>query len=371
MEIIIEITALSRSGPGLGRDASGRVIFVPLTAPGDKVRVEIVSEEKRYAEGRLLEILSASPQRVVAPCPAFGACGGCQWQHIPYSLQWSTKRDGVRHSLTRVGVNSASIPWKDFPADRVWEYRNRIQIRGFRDKIGFYGKGSNLIVPIDRCEIARPELNARLAEARESGQNREREYKLELEVFPDGTVTEAWNKGHSAHGFRQVHDEQNVKLQNWVADHAGSGGILLDLYGGSGNLSLPISKRFSEVHTVDFGASLKPPHGAPPHHRFHQSGVKEWLEKNASSLKSSSEEIRIILDPPREGLGNELVPIVNILQELRVQETLLIGCDSDQWARATARFLRKKWKLKGLGALDFFPQTSHVEALSCMIGPQP
>src|SRR4051812_46602980 len=98
-EEVLRITDLSRGGAGVSRDPSGRVVFVPYSAPGDLVRVRIVEAEKRYAQGEILEILEPSVERQVPPCPVFGKCGGCQWQHLPYSLQWSTKSKGLLHAL--------------------------------------------------------------------------------------------------------------------------------------------------------------------------------------------------------------------------------------------------------------------------------
>jgi 23S rRNA (uracil1939-C5)-methyltransferase len=364
MEITLEITDLARSGPGVGRDASGRVIFVPFTAPGDRVRVEIVMEDKRYAEGRVLELLESSRERAVPPCPVFGRCGGCEWQHLPYERQWSAKKSGVQHALKRVEIPTDGLPWDDFPADRVWEYRNRVQLRGFRDELGFYARGSNQVVGIEKCYIARPELNAEIPRVRAEGASRPREYKVELEVFPSGEVTTSWNRGHSAMGFRQVHDEQNEKLRAWVAAHAGAGGTLLDLYGGSGNLSRGVAESFERVHCVDVGAPPQRPAEAPANLDFHRFEVLAWLQREKSRLGTGP--FRVILDPPREGLGPELVPIVEILKNLRVEETLLIGCEADPWARALARFLRHGWTLERVGALDFFPQTHHVEALAVL-----
>jgi 23S rRNA (uracil1939-C5)-methyltransferase len=367
MDLLLEITDLSRSGPGLGRDSTGRVVFVPFTAPGDKVRVEIVEEEKRYSEARLLELIEPSPRRALPPCPAFGRCGGCEWQHLPYDLQWQTKKSGIRHSLQRVGVEEfESLPWDDLPAEKIWEYRNRVQLRGFRDQIGFYERRSKSLVPIEKCWIARPELNARIPSALEAGSHRHREYKLELEVFPDGNVTEAWNSGHSARGFRQVHDEQNTRLQAWVAEHAGSGGTLLDLYGGSGNLSLGLADRFAQVHCVDVGAPAHAPLDTPANYFFHRAPVLQWLESHRKELESAPAPFHLILDPPREGLGTELGAILGILRSLPVRETLLIGCEPDPWARAVHRLQKLGWKMERLGALDFFPQTHHIEALAAL-----
>lgn len=365
MELLLEITSLSRAGAGVGRDAQGRVVFVPFTAPGDTVRVEIISEEKRYADGRLIEIVTASPQRSVPPCPVFGQCGGCEWQHLPYSLQWETKRGGVRHALARVGIEAESLPLEELPADQIWEYRNRVQLRGFRNEIGFYARRSKTIVPIEKCYIARPELNAFLPDVREEGKGRHREYKAELEVFPTGAVTVAWNSGHSASGFRQVHDEQNEKLQAWVAKHLSGSPVLLDLYGGSGNLSLGITERFGEVHCVDLSAPQERTASMPANFSPHRSSVLPWLRGAAPKLASAL-KIDVIMDPPREGLGSDLAPIVEILKGLPVHRILMVGCDADSWARAVARLVKYGWEPSSVGALDFFPQTHHVEALAVL-----
>jgi 23S rRNA (uracil1939-C5)-methyltransferase len=365
MELVLEITDLSRSGAGLGRDASGRVIFVPFTAPGDLVRVEIVAEDKRYAEGKMLELLRASAERIEPKCPVFTRCGGCEWQHLPYERQWRAKKEGLLHALSRVGVPTEGICWEDFPADRIWEYRNRIQLRGFANEIGFFSRQSRSLVPIEKCWIARPEINDRLTDAREAGRSRPREYKVELEVLASGEVAEAWNSGHSARGFRQVHDEQNTKLQKWVAENSGEEGVLLDLYGGSGNLSLGISERFSEVHCVDIGSPSKNPPGTPANFHFHRAPVLQWLERERQRLQDGP-PIHLVLDPPREGLGTELGAIVEILVSLPIQSTLLIGCEPDPWGRALHRLLKRGWALDSLGALDFFPQTHHLESLAVL-----
>lgn len=364
MEFELEITDLSRSGAGVGRDASGRVIFVPFTAPGDRVRVVIVEEDKRYAEGRVLAFLQKSAERVEPPCPVFGECGGCEWQHLSYERQWQAKKAGLLHALSRVGVET-KVAWEDFPAERIWEYRNRVQLRGFENQIGFYSRQTRRLVPIEKCWIARPEINARIPLAREAGCSRPREYKVEIEVLDSGEVTEAWNSGHSAHGFRQVHDEQNEKLKQWVAARIGAEGILLDLYGGRGNLSLGISERFREVHCVDIGSPSQNPPGTPKNFNFHRSSVLDWLKREQNKLKGGA-PLRLILDPPREGLGTELGAIVDILVTLPVESTLLIGCEPDPWSRALHRLMKRGWKLESLGALDFFPQTHHVESLASL-----
>src|SRR5215210_4196095 len=117
-EITLDITDLSRGGAGIGRDSDGRAVFVPLTAPGDRVRARITEEKKRFAHAELLEVLTPSPERQAPRCAVFGRCGGCQWQHLPYELQWRTKVNGVRHALERVQVTSP-VEWEEFPAEEI------------------------------------------------------------------------------------------------------------------------------------------------------------------------------------------------------------------------------------------------------------
>jgi 23S rRNA (uracil1939-C5)-methyltransferase len=355
---------LARGGAGVARDESGRVIFVPYTAPGDRVRVRVTEAKKNYAQGELIEILEPSPERVKPPCPVFGRCGGCQWQHLPYELQWKTKVQGVLHALSRVQVQlPEGTAIGELPAERIWEYRNRVQLRGFGSELGFFAAGSNDRVPVGRCAIARPEINAVWDETREEGTQLSRPYKVELEVFPDGRVTKSWNAGHGAQGFRQVHDEQNAKLQEWVAQAIAPGGRLLDLFGGSGNLSLGFRGRMDSIDCVDTGAPADP--GNDVSYVFHRAATAPWIVKKASR-KPAPRYDSAILDPPREGLGADFGAIAGSLEILGVREIAAVGCDADAWARDVSRFIKRGWRLKRAAVLDLFPQTPHVESLALL-----
>lgn len=357
----VRITDLSRGGAGVARDFSGRVVFVPFTAPGDLARVRVVEANKRYAQAELLELLESSDLRVKPLCPAFGRCGGCQWQHLSYQLQWKTKVSGILHALSRVGMECQK-PVEEFPAETVFEYRNRVQLRGFKNQMGFYAARSHDVIPLERCEIARPEINEVWDRVRVEGSALRRPYKVEVEVLPSGEVRTAWNAKHAAGGFRQVHDQQNEKLQAWVKRaFSGQKGVLLDLFGGSGNLSLGLADQMEEVHCVDVGT---PDVNANPSFRFHRSPVAPWLleiAKNASFRADFA-----ILDPPREGLGSDFHSIASSVENLGVKRIALVGCDPDAWARDLSRFVRREWSLDSVGVLDFFPQTPHVESLAVL-----
>jgi len=359
---ILELTIsdLSRGGAGVARDPNGRVVFVKYTAPGDRIRARITEQEKRYAQAELVEILERSPVRIEPRCPVFGKCGGCQWQHLTYEYQWKTKVQGVLHALKRVQIEVPGLP-EERPADQVWNYRNRVQLRGDRVKLGYYAAGSHDIVDIPDCPIARSELNALLPEIRKKGGELPRPYKVELEVFPDGQIQTHWNARHAAGGFRQVHDQQNEKLQDWVSENLPRGGALLDLYGGSGNLSRGIADRFREIHCVDVSS----PAGKASNYEFHKQAVAPWLTRNEAMLATKG-HWSVILDPPREGLADDFEPIADALARIGAQEIVAVGCDADSWARDVSKFVRRGWQLVRVGVLDLFPQTPHVESLGLL-----
>jgi 23S rRNA (uracil1939-C5)-methyltransferase len=371
-----QVEDLSRGGAGVLR-VDGQVVFVPGTAPGDRIRVEVVAMEKRWAQGKLLEVLDASAHRVEPRCPVFGRCGGCQWQHLPYDFQWKTKLAGAQHALKRVGLQPLESEWFSFPAQTVWEYRNRVQLRGDKDSIGFFETGSRVRVPIQRCDIARPEVNERIPIVFREGLRRldpeVGEYKVEIEVFPDGRVTESWNSRHAAGGFRQVHDEQNEVLQKAVGQFLTANApfhpndLLLDLYGGAGNLSLRLASHFKRVDCVDTGSPGGRPAGIPANFHFHRAPVGAWLQRHKRNENLLGGRIRVILDPPRVGLAEDAAKIVDVLKLWPVNEIVAVGCDADAWARDLARLSRAGWALKRAGALDLFPQTPHVECLALLV----
>lgn len=361
-ELEIEVHDLARGGSGVSRGCRGLVVFVPHTLPGDRARVRITQRKKRYAHGELVELLEASPDRVEPPCPVFGTCGGCDWQHVPYALQWETKIRGLREALRRITLE-IEVELDLFPASEPLGYRNRIQLRGRGREVGFHAAGSQRLVPVETCAIARPELNEVLPSIRRKGERVAGAYKVEVEVLETGKVRILWNVPHAAGGFRQVHDAQNQALKHWVDERLGRGAVLYDLYGGSGNLSELPAGRFGEVRCVDTGAPLRPPPGRDQGVRFHRAEVGPWLR----GQEPLGEPASAILDPPRVGMGGAGEAIVAGMGELGVREAVLVGCDPDAFARDLGAFLRKGWEITRMAAFDFFPQTHHLEAAARLV----
>lgn len=358
LEFETSIRDLSRAGTGVGLMPDGRTVFIPLTAPGDRVRARVKSEEKNYALADLIEVLTPSPERETPRCPVFGRCGGCEWQHLPYALQWATKTKGVLHALARVGLGAVAAP-ELFPAPSAWNYRNRIQVRGRNGEVGFYGRGTRDLVVIDSCPIARAEVNAALGEARNACRGQDLETKIEIDVDPTGRARVAVNRKHGAFGFRQVNDAQNEALKSWVKAHTPKGLRVLDLFGGDGNLSRGLDSPAIDV--VDFGK----PGDSSPGMTFHRAPVLSWLVKQSKTATPSP--CTAILDPPREGIRKDAPEILASLETLGATSLVLVGCEPDSWASVLAVAAKRGWQIQSFAIFDLFPQTHHVETAAHLI----
>lgn len=122
----LEITDVAAEGNAIGRH-EGMVVFVPFAAPGDILDVKLEKKKKSYANGRISRIVTPSPIRQQPLCEHFTICGGCRWQHLPYSYQLKAKRQQVVDALERIaGVDLPEIP-ETLGSARIWEYRNKME----------------------------------------------------------------------------------------------------------------------------------------------------------------------------------------------------------------------------------------------------
>jgi 23S rRNA (uracil1939-C5)-methyltransferase len=181
-------TKLIYGGEALGHQA-GRAVLVPRVLPGERAEVEEVRIAKGVVHARPLRILQAAPERIDPPCPYFGRCGGCQYQHLGPELQSANKREILLETLRRLG----GIDWKgEIPlhAGPAWNYRNQAQFKigrqpGGHVELGFFEPQSHRVFPIDTCLILSPCLNSVLAELRRPEWARGLADYREIELFAD------------------------------------------------------------------------------------------------------------------------------------------------------------------------------------------
>jgi len=147
----------------------GRALLVAGGAPGEDVDVEVERVEARHALARVVAVHAASPERVEAPCPHYGRCGGCDLQHLAYPAQVAFKRQAFLDQLTRIGGLEAPPGFEIVPAPEALRYRDRLEFRWVSGADGrsgpaFHAAHGGPAVPIEDCRLAPPELT-RLAHA--------------------------------------------------------------------------------------------------------------------------------------------------------------------------------------------------------------
>jgi 23S rRNA (uracil1939-C5)-methyltransferase len=169
-DILATIDKLAFGGNGICR-IDGKVCFVPFSCPGDGVRLAVTSAKRSYQLARIVELVTPSPFRCLPPCPVFGTCGGCSWQHISYAQQLAAKQQILAETMWRGARVAAEVVTPTSPSPQQYGYRSRVQFKlhgtGNSLKIGFYRTGSHLVEDIGQvCAVALPLINAVLSRLR-------------------------------------------------------------------------------------------------------------------------------------------------------------------------------------------------------------
>jgi len=184
----VRITDIGAEGNALAR-VDNLVVFVPMLIPGDIVDLKVIKKRKKYLEGRVVRFHEYSSDRIQPRCSHFGICGGCKWQHLPYSLQLKFQEKQVIDNLTRIGKIELPEINKIIGSSEVFMYRNKLEYT-FSDKrwltseevksdtlferegaLGFHIPGLfDKVLDVDHCHL-QPEPS-------DSIKNKVREYAL-------------------------------------------------------------------------------------------------------------------------------------------------------------------------------------------------
>jgi len=166
----LTIEKLVYGGDGLARidsPDSGRkqAIFVPFVLEGERVEAALASAQAGFSRATLQSVLSPSSLRVPAPCPYFGRCGGCHYQHTSYEHQLETKAAILRETLQRIGKLQLECELR-VHASEPWNYRNRTRMRLHSHPefaIGYFRAGSHALLPVETCPISSLLINRAVA----------------------------------------------------------------------------------------------------------------------------------------------------------------------------------------------------------------
>lgn len=352
--MILSVDGAGAGGVCVGRAEDGRVVFVRGALPGERVRVTVTSEGARFLRADVAEVLSASPDRVEAPCPWFLRCGGCDWQHASLSAQLELKTAVVRDQLSRVG----GIAWEGSieAVEPRWGWRTRSQwARG----IGFHAHRSHEVVPVDACLISAsptpPGEAPGVVEVMSLGDARGARIAVRdrlFEVAPGG--------------FWQVHPAAPTVLVDAVlsALDPQPGEACLDLYAGVGLFAAFLGEAVGPTGSVLAVEAV--PRACADAAR--NTDDLPWVKVRTAAVTPSvlKPVDLVVLDPPRAGAGLE---VARALAGLRPRAVAYVSCDAATLARDLRVLLDAGWALASLRAWDLYPQTEHVELLATLTPP--
>jgi 23S rRNA (uracil1939-C5)-methyltransferase len=420
--IEVRIEKLVYGGEGLAHH-EGHTVFAPFVLPNEHVSIEPVETRKKFIRGRVAEIKTPSADRAAAPCPYFGICGGCDYQHIPYELQLKYKSEILRETLFRLGRVRWDGPITLHPSP-PFGYRNRVQWKIARDEhrspeIGYFQAGSQKLCAIRECPIASPRLN----EALDAILNLLKSGKLgadlrEIEAFADhddarlllnvGLEKATLSTDEMAALFRfalpsieslLIHDRRTDRfelsgpghisyrveehsyrighlsffqvnrflldelLRTVVSDARGK--LALDLFAGVGLFSVPLANRFERLIAVESNVAAARDLEA----NLQASGAASpnWRQTTVEAFLEHWRERPdlVVLDPPRTGVAARAL---SRLVKIAPEQIVYLSCDPATLARDLATFVGDQsspgnYQMSEVHLVDIFPQTYHIEAL--------
>jgi len=396
--IELETERLSYGGDAVARH-EGLAVFIPLAAPGERLRVRIVERKKNFARGVIEEIIDPSPDRQEPPCQYFGSCGGCQLQHLSYPAQLKAKAASVGEALRRIG----KVDWPgdiEIRSSRELGYRTRAQVKieriarsgtGSGARIGFNRAGSHAVIDVDCCPILTPELNSALAALRshfndpargesQSAKSAPSEIEMaagELEVgssplipqAPAETLVRRIGKERYTFSPSTFFQVNRFLLEELIDEAVGeeSGKLAIDLYAGVGLFTIPLARSFDRVVGVESDpqasafARLNISENRASNVEFHNHRTGDWLRSFAAKSTERSDDFPdlVVLDPPRAGAAEAIPPLIT-LSPKRIN---YVSCDPTTLARDLRKLLDAGYEINSVKAFDLFPQTYHVETV--------
>lgn len=400
----VRIQKLVYGGEGLGRLQDGRSVFVPFVLPGELVTVEITEDKQRYARGKAGQWLEISEKRIAPPCPYFGDCGGCHYQHIAYGDQIETKVDILRDLFSRnAGIDDIPLKVVEL-SDREYHYRNAVRLHVAQDgTLGFLQQGSNLLVPIGDCLLVRGQLQKFLKQftlsAEDSINTVEFRWDSNDEVMiivesddltppevsidftgsivyqsPAGQVVLAGGESQvfsvgdadfvvSAGSFFQSNLSIAARMVAFIQSRLpeGTDGTLFDLYCGAGLFSRFFAKGFGKIVGIEQSPSAVADFVVNLDEFDHiemYEGAAEFILPDIDATPDV-----VIVDPPRTGLAGS---VVDWLAERQVPWVAYVSCDPATLARDVKRLVRQGYTLSEVAFFDQFPQTYHIETISIL-----
>jgi 23S rRNA (uracil1939-C5)-methyltransferase len=403
----LDITAIAAGGDGVARH-EGMVVFVPRTAPGDRVRARLRAKG-RFARGALIAVEQSGPGRVVPVCPHYehDLCGGCQLQHLSLDAQRAAKAQVVQDAFARIGKRAVPLPVVQ-GAGEPWRYRRKLTLAlrraGDEWRAGLHRAGApDQVFALDDCLIADERIVAAFRDVMAQGAHLlPRVPSLRASIRRDGddlllvieggmqwaegkafaaacsSASATWwvndngrrrllldrrSRTDAGASFVQVNAEVaaalGARVEALVMAHAPA--TVIDAYAGIGDVAVALARHGVRVTAIEFDADAS-------------AACAARLAAPSRAMAAKVEDVLadllpadvVLLNPPRVGV-DAAVTTALAAGDPAPRAIIYVSCDPATLARDVSRL--PGWHVASLDCYDMFPQTAHVETV-CELVPE-
>ncbi|HEY0902249.1 MAG TPA: class I SAM-dependent RNA methyltransferase [Micavibrio sp.] len=419
-DIELTIENLGARGDGVGRTAAGARVFVERVLPGEVVSARMLDQERAV----LHNVVVASPDRVVPPCPHFEQCGGCVLQHAGPALYHDFKKGVVLQNLARVGITPAAVvgPLVSAPGTRRRATFAAVKA-GKGVVLGFNQRGSLKLVEIKSCAVLHPRIVALLPALRvlmakvmkvdkQKADITVSEAHGELDVLITSPLTkDVWMPFPMLEAFQAFAEEQDIARLSWrkgirdamepiyerkpfrvslagvdvipppgsflqattdgeqaliaavLEGVSGLKGKVADLYAGSGTFTFPLLRAGFDVLAVEgYKGALQALQTAGRSFSNLKCEVRD-LAREPLSQKELNGLTAVVIDPPREGAAAQM----KVLADSAVSRIISVSCSAPSFARDAAFLIEGGYRLEKLIIVDQFLWSHHVEMVGIFV----
>jgi len=380
----VTIEKVAHGGHFIARH-DGAVIFVRHAIPGENCTIQITSTGSSFNRADVVSVETPSEFRVVAPCSFAhrNGCGGCDFQHISVDHQRSLKSDVVTEQFARIAKIDIRVEVEEVAESIGWRTR-AIATTDRNGKLGFYKSRSHAIAPVTDCIICVKGMNF----SEVAGRDLKGDVRVEISASNTGerSIALAPTRGEekarltegpsilheevlgrtlevSQESFWQSHLKAPEILTQTVLDFAdiSTGDHVLDLYGGVGLFTAAIIDEVGPEGHIDLIEGSKVATEDARRNFASNKNVTVATGDVAKLLPRVTSADVVVLDPPREGAGKD---VISQIAALNPRAIVYVACDPAALARDTAYLEDHSYSLAGLRAFDLFPMTHHIECVA-------
>lgn len=341
---------------------NNKICFVDNALPNEVVEIEIIKEKAKYLEAKVINYLEISPDRIDIDCPYYDLCGGCNLRHLSYDKENEYKQNKVKDLLIHMGKIDTKV--NDIIYGNDTNYRNKVTFHSDDKDIGYYEKGTNKIISIDKCLLLDNEINKVISSLTPIGEDiiiRTSNDSKKILINEGNIITSVGDKKYflSKNSFFQVNKYLTKTLYDLVRKNINKKyNNVLDLYCGTGTIGIYISDLVNHIVGIDYNKSNID--DAFKNKDINNINNIEFIcDKVENKIGSFKDIDLIIVDPPRSGLDNKTK---DYLKRINSERIIYVSCDPATLAR-DIHDLNDNYECLEITPINMFPRTYHVESV--------